>query len=165
MSRGLLLGVAIFVALLGIALVGSDSQALAGHGCGGCYGVVACDGAIACGGPVACGGVPVACCGAPVACGGPVMVARPVRRPLCAGGLFRHRRVVDCGCVGYAPVADCCGAVVVSKGAIQKGAVQKDGPVQKEGPVQKGGAAQKEAAQKVTATAAPFVFYQMSYRR
>jgi hypothetical protein len=53
----------------------------------------------------------------------------------------------------------------VSKGAIQKGAVQKDGPVQKEGPVQKGGAAQKEAAQKVTATAAPFVFYQMSYRR
>jgi hypothetical protein len=53
----------------------------------------------------------------------------------------------------------------VSKGAVQKdGPVQKDA-VQKEGPVQKGGAAQKEAAQKVTATAAPFVFYQMSYRR
>ena len=56
MNRGLLLGLLVFFALLGISLIGGDNLALAGHGCHGCAGVVACDGAYACGGMVACGG-------------------------------------------------------------------------------------------------------------
>jgi hypothetical protein len=44
MNRALLFGIAIFFAVVGIALMGSDSKVLAGHGCnGGCAGA-GCDG-------------------------------------------------------------------------------------------------------------------------
>ena len=38
MNRVVLLGVAVFLALVGIALLGGTSSALAGHGCCGCCG-------------------------------------------------------------------------------------------------------------------------------
>ena len=56
MNRALVLGIAIFVAVIGIALVGGESQAVAGHGCNGCdcdCGGCACD----------CGGRRSRCCG------------------------------------------------------------------------------------------------------
>lgn len=53
MNRALLFGIAIFFAVVGIALIGGESKVLAGHGCCGC----------SCGG---CGGGHHGCCG----CGG-----------------------------------------------------------------------------------------------
>jgi len=44
MYRVTVFGVAFFCAILGIAVIGGQQQALAGHGCHGCRGVVACDG-------------------------------------------------------------------------------------------------------------------------
>lgn len=50
MNRTLLLGVAIFLAIIGIALMGGGEQsALAGHGCHGCHGA---HGGHGCAGPV-----------------------------------------------------------------------------------------------------------------
>lgn len=43
MNRTLVFGIAMFVAVVGIALLGSEKEAAAGHGCHGCFGV-ACDG-------------------------------------------------------------------------------------------------------------------------
>ena len=80
MNRALILGIAIFFAVVGIALVGGESKAVAGHGCHGCAGD--------CGGGCDCGGG-FDCCG----CHG-----RRHHR--------RHRRHRCCGCDG--PPA-CCG--------------------------------------------------------
>jgi hypothetical protein len=56
MNRVLLFGIAMFFAVVGIALIGGDSQALAGHSnsCCGCNGNVGCDGG--CGGYQSCNG-------------------------------------------------------------------------------------------------------------
>ena len=43
MNRTLALGIAIFLAVVGIALMGGQSQAVAGHGCHGCDGVADSD--------------------------------------------------------------------------------------------------------------------------
>ena len=179
MNRGLLMGIAIFFAVVGLALMGGDNQAVAGGGAGhgGCGVTVQ-----ACGG-VPCQGVVVGCAGrvrhglfhrARARCGGCAAYAPPAcKGDPCAGvvacggitcggvpachGLFgrraRMRRMACCG------VVDCCG--VVTKG----GAVQKASPVQKADPVQKGDAVQKDAAQKVTMRHAPMVYYQISFRR
>src|SRR3954467_8290865 len=82
MNRTLVLGIAAFVAVVGLALVGSEKTAVAGrhHGCNGC----------SCGGASDCGGGAAACCG----CAGPRH-----HRPRCGG--------CDGGCAGAA--ADCCG--------------------------------------------------------
>lgn len=63
MNRALIFGIAIFCALVGLALLGTDNTAMAGHGCCGCHG--------GCGG---CNGNSHGCCGChgyqePVACG------------------------------------------------------------------------------------------------
>lgn len=47
MNRTLILCLAVFFAVVGLALLGGDSQAVAGHGCHGCQG---CDGADDCSG-------------------------------------------------------------------------------------------------------------------
>ncbi len=59
MNRVFVFGVAVFFAIVGIALLGGEKQAVAGHGCNGCHGAVACDGAASCCAPAACWVVPV----------------------------------------------------------------------------------------------------------
>ncbi|HEX5444430.1 MAG TPA: hypothetical protein VFW87_11395 [Pirellulales bacterium] len=96
MNRALVFGIAIFFAVVGIALMGGDNKVLAGHGHGGGGGCMGCDG-YACGGAPACAG-PADCC-AP--CGG--------RRH---HGHRRHhqRRNNCCGNPCCGPVAPaCCG--------------------------------------------------------
>src|ERR1044071_8962832 len=56
MNRILILGVAMFIAIVGIALVGGEKVAVAGHGCHGC-----CCGGDCCGG--GCCGGDCCCCG------------------------------------------------------------------------------------------------------
>lgn len=53
MNRALILGIAIFFAVVGIALMSGDNAALAGHGCNGCDG---CSGYSCDGGCNGCGG-------------------------------------------------------------------------------------------------------------
>lgn len=66
MNRVLVLGVAIFFAVVGIAMISGDSTVVAGHGCkcdcdcGGCD--CCCD--TCCGTPVCCEPVACGCCGA-----------------------------------------------------------------------------------------------------
>ena len=98
MNRFVVFGVAMFFAIVGIALLGADNKADAGQRCCGCAGASCdgCDGGCGgCGGSFArrcCG--PKDCCGrAPKHCGG-------------CGGLFARMRRC-CGCDG-APVS-CCG--------------------------------------------------------
>lgn len=54
MNRVLVFGIAIFFAIVGVALVGGENQAVAGHGCHGCS--CDCDGDDSCGGDECCGG-------------------------------------------------------------------------------------------------------------
>jgi hypothetical protein len=161
MNRVLLTGVAIFLAFVGIALVGGDNQAVAGHGChgcGGCYGVVTCDG---CSGFVACRGV-VACHGAPI-CGGCYapcsgVVVAPRRAMLHQRWHGCHGCSAPVGCFGVCSGA--CGGVIM--GPIQKGeAVQKVEAVQKAAAVQKGEVIQKSASLEY----APLTYRQVSFRR
>ena len=56
MNRVIVFGVAFFFAIVGIALLGGQQQAVAGHGCNGCHGAVACDGGNVGCAPVACSG-------------------------------------------------------------------------------------------------------------
>lgn len=119
MNRALLFGIAMFFAVVGIALVGGEkSVAVAGHGCHGCSG---CDGGCDGGCSAACGGRRGLlggrrnkCCGEPC-CG-----AAPVCPPACCGdpccgrqGLFARLRARKscCGdpCCGPAPA--CCAPV------------------------------------------------------
>lgn len=111
MNRALLFGIAIFFAVVGIALVGGDNKVMAGHGHGGCGG--GCGGYYGCDGG-ACGGAP-ACCG-PQACSGRHHRHRH----------HHHRRNNCCGnpcanpCCG--PVAPaCCGQVAPTCGGAQGG--------------------------------------------
>lgn len=48
MNRALLFGLVIFLAMVGISLVGGEQQAVAGHGCHGCYGGYSCHGCYGC---------------------------------------------------------------------------------------------------------------------
>ena len=111
MNRKVALGVVFFFAIVGIALMGGEKAAVAGHGCHGCAGVVACDGAVACRGVKLfqrCQGVAPACCGREVApvchgrvrCHGLQLNRCEGRRVRCCGP------AVKCGCGGEAaPVA------------------------------------------------------------
>jgi hypothetical protein len=87
MNRFVVFGVAMFFAIVGIALLGADNKADAGQRCCGCSGA-SCDGCDGgCGG---CGGMRARrCCGMPKDC---------------CGRQRRARRC--CGCAG--PV-NCCG--------------------------------------------------------
>lgn len=117
MNRKVALGVLFFFAIVGIALMGGEKAAVAGHGCHGCAGVVACggcDGEVACHGLKLfqrCQGVAPACCGKEVApvCHGRV---RCHGLNLCQGlNRCEGRRVrccgpaVNCGCNGEAAPA------------------------------------------------------------
>ena len=55
MNRALIFCIAIFFAVVGIALLGADNAAVAGHGCCGCHG--------GCGGYDCCGQSACGCCG------------------------------------------------------------------------------------------------------
>lgn len=104
MNRVFVFGVAVFFAIVGIALLGGEKQAVAGHGCNGCHGAVACDGAASCCAPAACSGR------ARMACSG------RARRSGCAGMHHRRARRRCCGqpvaCCGQPTT--CCGTVVDS---------------------------------------------------
>jgi hypothetical protein len=58
MNRTLILGIAMLLAIVGIALVGGEKVAVAGHGCHGC-----CCGGDCCGGGGCCGGAAPSCGG------------------------------------------------------------------------------------------------------
>ncbi|MFV1964161.1 MAG: fibronectin type III domain-containing protein [Pirellulaceae bacterium] len=138
MNRSLLLGILIFFGVVGIALLGDQPQAVAGHGChgmvrcAGCYGVPACDGYY---------GVPG--CGGCYGYAAPVVAYRPrflrhgwYGRGSCygyascfgGGGCYG---ISDCygytGCYGYTMsyAYDCfgCAGTVVEGNVIQKGEV------------------------------------------
>lgn len=114
MNRIVLCGVAIFFAIVGIALVGGEEKASAGlfrHGCGGCDG--GCGGVVDCGGDDCCGRKKFRRCGGKQRC----------------GGLFGKKRC--CGeevtCCGEAPVCaepacaapvapSCCGEAPIAPG-------------------------------------------------
>ena len=93
MNRALVFGIAIFFAVVGIALVGGEKNvAVAGHGCHGCSG---CDGGCdgGCSGPscndCGCRGglfsrLRNRCCGQQTCCDAPACCAAPVA-PSCAG--------------------------------------------------------------------------------
>lgn len=106
MNRVVVFGVAIFFAIVGIALLGGgERKAVAGHGCSGCSGCHGCDGG-ACKGADACNG-----------CHG------RVKRDRCHGRTRCHGSKGCTGCNGcngkaaYAPAQ--------KGGAEQKGAAQK----------------------------------------
>ena len=110
MNRVFVFGVAMFFAIVGIALLGGEKQAMAGHGCNGCHGAVACAGASDCCGPAACGGRKAGrarhqCAGRTRRCGG-CEGQRLLGRRRCAGQ--------PADCCGQ-PVS-CCGTVVVESG-------------------------------------------------
>lgn len=99
MNRAVLFGIATLVAIVGLSLLGSEKEAVAGYGCHGCCGVSACDGGGCFGLFNRCGGR--RCSGLFNRCGG--------RRRHC-GGLF-SRRNRCCGvqdCCNPCPPTDCC---------------------------------------------------------
>ncbi|HRF02084.1 MAG TPA: hypothetical protein PLI18_16325 [Pirellulaceae bacterium] len=107
MNRVVVYGAATFFALVGIALFGGADKAAAGHGCGGCSGVVACSGDD-CGGRVGilarlrarkCCGEQVSCCGEAAPC------CEPAPAPCC--------EPAPADCCG--PKNDCCGRVGILK--------------------------------------------------
>jgi len=69
MNRFVVLGVALFIAIVGMALIGADNTAEAGHGChecggcGGCLGLLGCYGCGGCAAPSCCAPAPPSCCG------------------------------------------------------------------------------------------------------
>ncbi len=129
MNRTLMFGIAVFFAVLGIALMGGENQAVAGHGChgglfggrchgGGLFAGHGCRGngglfARRCrGGGADCGGAVVTDCGGGPGCAGAVDCGG---RSRCHGGLLarlRARRAARChggaDCGGAPPA--CCGA-------------------------------------------------------
>ena len=145
--RALILGIAIFVAIVGMSLLGGEKRAMAGHGCHGCGGCSACYG---CDGCVGCAG----CCGVVKGCHGCHGYAR------CRGR--RHvRRCRGCrGCAGYVSCCGCNGEVYEGGDHIQKGG---------DAPAPSTDAAQKvDSTQKVVSASferAPLVFRQVSFRR
>ena len=157
MNRKVTLGVAIFFAVVGLALIGGQKSAVAGHGCHGCAGekIVGCD----CGGKVACGGVAKEvvvrrchglespkCCGIPAPkplacdCSGRVRVVR------CHGVKACHGLVKDCSCSGKAVSAP----VMAPEKAPEKAPVK---------------AKEKVPEAPKAASLAPMSFYQVAFRR
>lgn len=114
MKRMIVFGVAVFFAIAGIAPLGEQPRALAGHGCSGCHGAVGCtDGNGDC---------------AAAACEG--HGRRGTSRDRCAGrtrragradharhGAGRHAAV----CCEQSVTAACCGAVVQEQPAAEAG--------------------------------------------
>lgn len=86
MNRILILGIAMFLAIVGIALVGGEKVAVAGHGHCCC-----------------CGG---GCCGGGCCCGG----------DCCCGHHHRHHRHHCCCCGGNCCGGNCCGGSAPSCG-------------------------------------------------
>ena len=125
MNRVFLCGIALFFAIVAIALLGGQEQAAAGHGCGGCHGVVACDGADA--------GCAATCRGR---CFGRLRQAR--RCGGSRGRLFAKRRcagrVNDC-CGTQEVVADCCSTAVASDAAPTEAEVHEAPPAVEPGGV------------------------------
>ena len=124
MNRALLFGIAIFFAIVGLSLVGSQSQAVAGHRCNG-----SCDGGHhrdRCFGRDRCHGR-----GHHDRCSGR---DRGHGRDRCHGGLFgHHRRCNGGGCNGGH--GDCSGGKEAGA-PVQKGDAVPAAPAQK-GPAQK----------------------------
>jgi len=101
MNRTLVFGIAIFLAVVGIALLGGNKMAEAGHGCHGaaCAGA-ACDGYVDCDG--GCRGLFKNRCHGRKLCRG---IDRCHGRKRCRGGLFSRR--CKGACHGYqAPVCE-----------------------------------------------------------
>src|SRR5262245_24283731 len=98
MNRVLVFGIAMFFAVVGIALVGGEkSSAVAGLVCHGCNG---------CGGGLCSGGLfhRNRCCGADACCGAPTDCCG------CRGGLLSRLCSGRCnGCDGGCSGNDCCG--------------------------------------------------------
>ena len=124
MNRFLVLGVAIFFALVGLAMIGGESQAVAGHGCNGCKGVGCVGGGHGVCAGIDCGGKHARCAGRRHAraarCGG-LKGDCGGSKVRCGGIKAKHRR----RCAG---VADCCGTVVHDCGG--HGGKMMDAPVQ-----------------------------------
>ena len=142
MNRKVALGVVFFFAIVGIALMGGEKAAVAGHGCHGCAGVVACDG---CDGAVACRGVKLfhRCQGvAPACCGKEVA-------PVCHGRVRCHGLQLN-RCEGRR--VRCCGPAVKCgcEGAVAPVAAPEAVP---------------EAPKKEASLHAPMSFYQVSFRQ
>lgn len=91
MNRALVLGIAIFFAVVGIALLGGESKAVAGHGCHGCHACAGCD----------CGGCVGACDGCH--CSGRVGLLARLRARRCHSCRGCH------ACHGCHAVVTCCG--------------------------------------------------------
>ena len=111
MNRTLVFGIALFFAIVGLSLVGSEKSASAGlfrhHGCGGCD----CGGAPACDGGSDCGGSDCGGCHGKKRCHGLFGKHR-------CHGRKHHRKNRCCGCAGEvapaccdpAPAPSCCGS-------------------------------------------------------
>ncbi len=113
MNRTLVCGIALFFAIVGLSLVGSEKSASAGlfrhHGCGGCD----CSGAPNCGGND-CGGADCGGCHGRKRCHG--LFHKCHGRQHCHGrkhchGLFHKKRC--CGCAGEVVAPACCTEVTV----------------------------------------------------
>lgn len=90
MNRALVFGIAIFFAVVGIALLGGENNvAMAGHGCHGCAGDGGCDGG--CAAPA-----PAECCG----CGG--------RKGLFHRLKHKHHKCCEPACCAPADCAPAC---------------------------------------------------------
>lgn len=176
MNRKLVLGVSVFLALVGIAIVDGGKPASAGVGCRGCGGLSAghararCGGASACRGRTRCGGLfsgrrdrcggrnacaGAADCGGADRCGGRRCGGRR------CGGLFGNR---SCGgrqdCCGVpVPVPDCCGHAHAvpscAGGTVVEGHESAD----------EDGAPVPEAPEGEAASASAVNYYQVVYRR
>ena len=68
MNRVVIVGIAMFVAIVGLTLLSGENEAQAGHGCHGCHGDHDCHGCF--GLFKGCHGIAAGCCGAPVGCCG-----------------------------------------------------------------------------------------------
>ena len=151
MNRTVVMGLAIFFALVGIALMGGESKAVAGHGCHGCGGGHGCDGG-GCHGPISdCCGVPTDCCGAAHHCGG--RRHHRARRHRCHG---RNHCGGYNGCAGY---HNGCGGYHGGCGGYDCGGGY---PVEQGTPADMGG---EEAAPAAASAPGRTVFRTASFRR
>lgn len=116
MNRIVLCGVALFFAVVGIALIGGEEKASAGL-----FGGSGCDGSDCSGASDCCGGKKLfghhkRCCGGREKCHGSLFSGKCHGREKCHGGLFSKHR-----CSGKCSGAvDCCGG--------EKGVELKDAP-------------------------------------
>lgn len=140
MNRILVLGVAMFFALVGLAMVGGESQAVAGHGCNGCKGVGCVGDSGGCAG--------MDCCGKRVRCAGR-MHARKAR----CGGLRKHRRRCGGGCDG---MVECGG---------YGGKVMMDAPVKGGGDMAPTPPPAPTVEQGASFERSPLLFRRISFRR